>query len=223
MGRSSKKNKGGTKRARKKSMNTIKDTLFNKNISVIKTHGEPILVVDGLIESGRILTHIWKTGIDYHLPKNFKPKSILFLGLGGGSNVIYAHQKFPDAKLTAIEIDPQMVEIANNFYELNKKVPKLEIVIADALDFINKLALDDPRSTIYDLVLVDCFVGKYIPKKLEDLDFIDGVKSHSKYTLINRIWFNEHHFDTIFFMKSLSTRHIFSKVHTSTNVILSLL
>jgi len=199
-------------------MNTIKDPRFNKNISVIKTHGEPILVVDGLIESGRILTHIWKTGIDYHLPKGFSPKSILFLGLGGGSNVIYAHQKFPNAKLTAVEIDPQMVGIANKYYKLDKKVPGLEIIIADALDYVNALTTEH-----FALILVDCFEGKYIPKKLEDLDFIDGVKSHSKYTLINRIWYNEHHFDTIFFMKSLSTRYVYSKVHTSTNVILSLL
>lgn len=199
------------------------DTPYNKNLTLIEGYGEPTLISGDLIESGHILTNIWKTGVDYHVPKEFIPQNILLLGLGGGSNAIYLHKKYPRAQITAVEIDPFMVEIANKYFKLNKKIPNLKVIIVDALDFINKLSLDDPRSMIYDLVLVDCFEGKWIPKKLEDLDFIGKVKDHSRYTLINRIWYNEHHFDTVFFMKSLSTRFVFSKVHTPTNVILSLL
>lgn len=206
------------------------DTPCNKGLTLIKGYGEPTLISGDLIESGHILTHIWKTGIDYLLPKNFTPKNVLLLGLGGGSNAIYVHKKYPNTQITAIEIDPLMVEIANKYFKLNKKIPDIKIIIADALDFINKLSLDHRPSDdlpagrqVYDLVLVDCFEGKWIPKKLENLDFIQKIKDHSRYTLINRIWYNEHHISTISFMKSLSTRFIYSKVHTSTNTILSLL
>lgn len=201
------------------------DTNHNKNTSLIGNWGEPTLISDGLIESGQILTHIWKTGVDYHLPKHFIPKKILLLGLGGGSNAVYVHNKFPEAEITAVEIDPQMVDIANKHFKLNKKVPNIKIVIADALNYVQNLGTNnqEPRTMNFDLTLVDCFEGKWIPKKLENLDFIQKIKDHSRYTLINRIWYNEHHSDTVFFMKSLSTRFIFSKVHTTTNVLLSLL
>lgn len=201
----------------------LKDTKYNKNISVVNGFGEPTLIVDGLVESGHILTHIWKTGINYHLPSDYVPKKVLLLGLGGGSNAIFVHKKYPDAKITVVEIDSFMVDLANKYYKLNKKVPQLDIVIADALDFVNKLSLNDPQSMIYDLVLVDCFEGKWIPKKLENLEFIQKIYNHSNYLLINRIWYHEHHSGTVRFMNSLSTKFVFSKVHTSTNVILSLL
>lgn len=196
---------------------TLKDTKFNKNISVITSFGEPTLIVDGLVESGTILTHIWKTGVNYHLPNFFTPKKILLLGLGGGSNTIFVHKKYPNAEITAVEIDPDMVTIANKYYKLNKKVPDLKIVIGDSFKYVNNLKEN------YDLVLVDCFVGKWIPKKFEDMAFVDKIYSHSKYLLINRVWYHEHHDSTIQFMKSLTSKFIFSKVHTSTNVILSLL
>lgn len=191
------------------------DTMHNKNISVTKGLGEPTLIVDGLVESGSILTNIWKTGLKKLLPKSFRPQTILLLGLGGGSNANLARQFFPKAHIVAVEIDPLMVEIAKKHYGL-EKLKNFKVVIADAVEFVKN------QEDHYDLVLVDCFVGKFIPKKMENLELFKKLHQFSRYTIINRIWFNEHHLDTIFFIRSLSSQFFFVKAHNSTNCLLSL-
>ncbi len=195
----------------------LPDTKYNKNISLVHQFGEPTLIVDGLVESGFLLTHIWKTGIKNLLPKSFLPKTILILGLGGGSNTKLVSKYFPKAQITAVEIDSKMVDIAKKYYKINR-VKNLKIVVSDAIDFIDNL-----KTTTYDLILVDCFEGKYIPKKLQDPLFIKKVYNHSQYTLINRIWYNEHHQETVFFLKSLTPFFLCSTVHTKTNIIVSLI
>lgn len=192
-----------------------KNTPFNKNITVTLGLGEPTLMVDGLVESGSILTNIWDTAIQKLLPKKFQPESILLLGLGGGSNANLARHHFPSSHITAVEIDPQMLEIAQKHYGLSK-LKNFEVVISDAIDFAKN------TNSSYDLILVDCFVGKYIPKKMESLKLFKRLSQISRYTLINRIWYNEHHLDTVFFMRQLSSQFFFIKAHNSTNVILSL-
>ena len=178
---------------------------------------QPTLYVDGLIESGDILTRIWKTGIKRLIPRTFIPKKILLLGLGGGSNTLLVSKLYPKAEITAVEIDPFMKEVGEKYFGL-KKVKHLQIVIADALDYVNKFTDKDQ----YDLVLVDCFEGKYIPKKLENLDFMDKLKNHSRYTLINRIHWYDHHESTMNFIRHLNTRFFFVNAYTLSNVLISL-
>ena len=195
------------------------DTPYNKNIRLKLYFPQPTMFVDGLIESGDILTHIWKTGLKKLVPRHFVPKTILILGLGGGSNTLLVNRLYPKAKITAVEIDPFMELVARKYFGLNK-IKNLEIIIADALDFANNLSRE--ASAKWDLVLVDCFEGKYIPKKLEDLDFLKKLKDHSRYTLINRIYWYEHGNATRNFLKSLSTRFIFVTAKTRSNVLISL-
>lgn len=190
---------------------------YNKNITVIDYLASTTVIVDGLIESGDIMTQVWRAGIKRLLPQSFIPKSVLLLGLAGGSNARLINKYFPSAHITAVEIDPLMIDIGNKYFSLNK-VKNMQIVIGDALNFANQMK---PRES-YDLILVDCFEGKYIPKKLEDLDFLKKLKDHSRYTLINRVYWYEHKPPTISFMKSLATRFFFIKTHTRSNLIISL-
>lgn len=193
------------------------DTPFNRHISLHQYLLQPTLMVDGLIESGDILTHIWKTGIKKLIPRTFVPQSILLLGLGGGSNTLLVRKLYPKAKITAVEIDPLMAHISKTHFGVDK-VKNLEIVIADALDFVG----DFDGKTHFDLVLVDCFEGKYIPKKLENLDFIQGLKDHARYVLINRIFWYDYHLPSLDFMRALTTRFFFVTAHTRSNLLISL-
>lgn len=195
----------------------IKDNLFNKNITLIDHYPEPTLIVDGLIESGRLLRQIWRTGISKLVPKKEVVKSILILGVGGGSNVRLVSKLYPQAKITAVEIDPQMVELASIYFGLSK-IKNLKLITQDAIAFVNNLDKET-----YDLVLVDCFVGKNIPDNVQDLGFLKKLSLHSKHLLINRIWYNEHHFETIFFLRKMSSYFTCIKVHTPTNIIVKLI
>lgn len=192
------------------------DTPYNRHISLHQYLFQPTLMVDGLIESGDILTHIWKTGLKKLIPRTFVPQSILLLGLGGGSNTLLVRRLYPTAKITAVEIDPLMASISKKYFGVDK-IKNLEIVIADALPFVHNLTTES-----YDLILVDCFEGKYIPKKLENLDFIQGLKDHARFVLINRIFWYDYHQPTLDFMRALSTRFFFVTAHTRSNLLISL-
>lgn len=195
----------------------VKDNPFNKNISLVNHYPEPTLIVDGLIESGRLLRHIWYTGISKLIAKDEVVKSILILGVGGGSNVRLVSKLYPQAKITAVEIDPQMVELANTYFGLSK-IKNLNMVTQDAIKFVQEL-----KNKKYDLVLVDCFVGKNIPDSVQDLGFLKKLSLHSKHLLINRIWYNEHHQETVFFLRKMSSYFTCIKVHTPTNIIVKLI
>lgn len=202
----------------------IEDNLFNKNISLVDHYPEPTLIVDGLIESGRLLRQIWHKGITIHIPKNEVIKTILVLGVGGGSNIRLVNKLYPQAKITGVEIDPQMVEIAKNYFGLSK-IKNLNLVTQDAIKYVEDLKPAHPAggTKTYDLVLVDCFVGKNIPSSVQDLGFLKKLSQHSKHLLINRIWYNEHHFETVFFLHKISTYFTCIIVHTPTNIIVKLI
>lgn len=200
------------------------DTKYNKNVKLICGAGEPTLVADDLIESGHLLTHIWKKGLKNLLPKGFLPQKILILGLGGGSNTNLVSRLYPSSSITAIEIDSQMVAIAQKYFQVTKN-KNLKIITTDAEKFVNDLrpTIYDPRSKLYDLILVDCFIGKYIPQSLQTMAFIRKLSQISRYTLINRIWYNEHHLETVFFLKELSKHFFYLKTQTRTNIVVSLI
>lgn len=190
---------------------------YNKDITVIDYLNSTSVIVDGLIESGNVMIEVWGKGMRRLLPKEFVPKSVLLLGLAGGCNAKLVNKYYPKARITAVELDPLMVDIGRKYFSLNK-VKNMNIIIDDALLYANKLG---PENS-FDLILVDCFEGKYIPKKLENLDFIQKLKDNSRYTLINRIHWYDHKAPTTSFMKSLATRFFFIKIHTRSNLVISL-
>jgi len=193
------------------------DSKFNKNISILRYLNSATLSVDGLIESGDILIQIWKKALNAFLPKSFKPKQVLLLGLAGGCNAHLVNRYFPKCQITAVEIDPFMIELGKKFFYL-KKNKNIKIIIDDAVHFVDSLKNEER----FDLIMVDCFVGKNIPKKLEDLNFLKKLKKHGRYIFINRLWWREEKTKTINFFKSISSHLFFIKTHTRSNVIISL-
>lgn len=196
----------------------IPDSKLNKNISILRYILGDTLLVDGLIESGDIMRHIWNVGINNLIPKSYKPKNVLLLGLAGGSNARLVNKLYPNTHITAVEIDPVMIEIGFKYFNF-RKIKNLEIITADALDFVNKLEDTDH----YDLVLVDCFIGQEIPKKLEALDFFKKLKDHSTYTLVNRLWHLQFKAVSQNFLNQLATKFQFVSTFTGTNLVISLI
>lgn len=193
------------------------DSKYNKNISVLTYLNSSTLIVDGLVESGDVMTHVWKKGIKSLLPQNFKPVKVLLLGLAGGSNARLINRYFPKANITAVDIDPVMIDLGKKFFRL-EKIKNLKIIITDALEFVRDL--DD--NEMFGLILVDCFLGKEIPKTLESVSFIKILKKHGRFVLINRLWWMEDKNKTAKFFRSISPHFFFVKAHTVSNVVISL-
>ena len=91
---------------------------------------------------------------------------VLILWVGGGSVIktIVDKIKFK-GKITGVEIDPEIIEIANTYFKLNT-INNLEIVIDDAFEFILK------TKDRYDLIIVDVFEDMTMPTFLFQNFFI---------------------------------------------------
>lgn len=193
------------------------DTKYNHHISVLRYLNQATLMVDGLVESGDVMIRVWKKAIKVLLPRSFYPQNALLLGLAGGCNARLINRYFPKTHITAVEIDHFMIELGKKYFNLGK-VKNLQVIIDDALNYVNNLK-DEDR---FDLVMVDCFIGKEIPKKFEDVIFLGKLKKHSRYVLINRLWWQEGKIITSNFLRSITSHFFFIKTGTRSNVIISL-
>lgn len=77
------------------------------------------------------------------------PRSALLIGLGAGSLTKFLHRQRPAARLTVVEIEPQVVSAARQYFKLPDESPYLRIVIADGADFLATSRAD------YDLIMID--------------------------------------------------------------------
>lgn len=190
---------------------------YNRGLVVVDYGTSATLFSENLIESGRIMTQIWGKGLKNLLPRSFSPSSVLLLGLAGGSNAALISQKYPQAQIIGVDIDPVMIDIGRRYFGLDK-VKNLTLVVEDASEFVRHL----PPDKVFDLVLLDCFIGENIPPKLESLSFITNLRCHSRFLLVNHLWWRRHRPATLRFMRSLATKFIFTRTHTWTNVVISL-
>lgn len=91
--------------------------------------------------------------------------SVLLLGLGGGSVIATLRKEFSFEKnIVAVDIDQVVIDIAANEFQV---VPStnLEIIRADAYDFI----VDCTKQ--FDLVIIDLFIDTKVPQKFHSLEF----------------------------------------------------
>jgi spermidine synthase len=193
------------------------DSKYNRHISVMTYLNSAVLTVDGLIESGDIMTHVWRKAIKTFIPKSTKPKKILLLGLAGGCNARLINHYFPQSQITAVEIDPFMIKLGKKYFNL-AKVKNLHLIIGDAYEYVNHLSPKDQ----FDLILVDCFIGQKIPLEFEEIGFLQKLRQHGRFVLINRLWWQKEKQVTANFLRSITPHFFFLKTHTRSNLIISL-
>ena len=89
-----------------------------------------------------------------------KLENILVLGVAGGSVIQTLRNDFKvNAKITGVEIDPDVIELANRYFKLNS-MSNLELIIADAFEFVTT------TNTTYDLIIIDIFNDTTMPEEL---------------------------------------------------------
>jgi len=75
--------------------------------------------------------------------------SLLMLGLGGGTVLRQLRHFLPEIEITAVEIDGEMIRLAQEYMELDKL--NIQVVHADAFDFLAQ------PSDSYDIVIDDLY------------------------------------------------------------------
>ncbi len=94
---------------------------------------------------------------------------ILLLGVAGGSVIktLVDEVRYKN-RITGVDIDPAIIEIANQFFKLNE-IENLEIVIDDAFEFVLK------TKEKYDLIIIDIFQDTTMPNFLFESFFIKRI------------------------------------------------
>jgi spermidine synthase len=116
----------------------------------------PIFEYPGLFFLGLALT-----------PKN---KNILMLGLGGGYIPKLFQKYLTDHRLTVIEVDPLIAELAETYFGFTP-ANNVELVLGDGFEFVARA-----ENGSYDQIWLDAFNGNYIPAHMCTKDFLAMVK-----------------------------------------------
>jgi spermidine synthase len=130
-------------------------------------------------------------------------ENILVLGVAGGSVIRTLVDEINfKGKVTGVDIDKAIIEIANSYFHLNE-IPNLEIIIDDAFEFVLK------TKDQYDLIIIDIFQDTKMPSFLFETHFINRICFLLKpkgFLLFNTMLLNEkqkqanleyvNHFDT---------------------------
>ena len=155
-----------------------RDSKYNGKVLVKRSWGlGTYLEVGGLTQSGGILNTIWRTALRKVYRKGLSVKSCLVLGLGGGTVVKWIRKYWPEAVITAIDIDPVMVELGKKYLGLKD----VDIKMGNALDF---------KKRGFDLVIIDTYCGDNFPPGFESDDFIKSL-TKEKCVLFNRLYYGE--------------------------------
>jgi spermidine synthase len=83
-----------------------------------------------------------------------QPRRIVQLGLGSAALTKFCYQKFPDARVTAAELNPNVIAICHAYFGLPPNDAHLDVREMDALDFVmapaNHGTVDVLQVDLYD-------------------------------------------------------------------------
>ncbi|GIJ93658.1 spermidine synthase [Capnocytophaga stomatis] len=145
---------------------------INKSIDVVLRGGRLVLDTPNTNYSYGSLQRILRLGLrKIGFSEVQKMQNILVLGLAGGSVVkTLVDEVGYTGKITAVDIDAEIVNVAKTYFNLGK-ISNLEIVIDDAQQFVQK------TKSKYDLIIIDVFQDDMMPEFLFSSKFTNQVLS----------------------------------------------
>jgi spermidine synthase len=98
-----------------------------------------------------------------------EPKSVLHIGLGGGSIVRWMHREFPETNHTVIEKNSAVIEAARRFFELPQD-NRLRLLKADVTEIIPTL------TEKFDIILLDAYTDFGAPEEVKRVEFLRNLR-----------------------------------------------
>lgn len=138
----------------------------SKNLEVTWANGELVLDSKNTNYSYGSLQRILRIGLEsIGFETVLKTEHILVLGVAGGSVIKTLSEEIGfKGRITGVEIDSEVLQIANSYFGLDK-IPNLEIIVDDA----SKYVLKDKNK--YGLIIVDIFQDTTMPDFLFEDSF----------------------------------------------------
>jgi len=199
---------------------------INGAIKVVHVFNKPRLIIGNMVQSGGMVKQIWEKAVLKFKQDNprTQPKNILIIGFGCGDCAFSLQQHFPQTKITGIEIDEHIIDMAKSYFNL-ASVKNLNIVITDGTQYVAKKAkLKKPQK--YDLVIIDVYLGKKMPKPFKTKKFFNNLTkllNQDGIIIFNHLFFKHHKQKVKEFITTLES--FFSNIslqRTATNLLIFL-
>ena len=96
-----------------------------------------------------------------------QPERITQLGLGTGALTKFCYRQFPDAQVTAVELNPSVIAICASMFKLPPSDARLTVLEMDAMDYVTDVAHHDSL----DVLQVDLYDATAKGPVLESAEF----------------------------------------------------
>lgn len=118
-------------------------------------------------------------------------KTLLGIGLGGGSVARYIHHHLPQIHQRVVEINPQVIRIARSHFALPQDDQRLQIIEGDGAEYI----ASHPETA--DVLFLDAYSSHGLPDELSTQMFFDHCASAlaQEGLLIANLWGSDKRFD----------------------------
>ena len=98
-----------------------------------------------------------------------RPTRLLMLGLGGGGMSNYLRGRLPGLEIDAVDIDPEVVRLAQTYFDVPKDDPRYRCHVDDARLFVER------QTAQWDMIMLDAFRGVFVPFHLKTVEFYKAV------------------------------------------------
>ncbi|MCB1502421.1 MAG: fused MFS/spermidine synthase [Bauldia sp.] len=95
------------------------------------------------------------------------------VGLGGGRTAWYHHKSVPGMHMTAVELDPAVAQIADQFFSVRSE-ENFDVEVMDGRVWLTKNDRD------FDIIMVDAYRGPFVPFHLLTTEFYELVSQRLK-------------------------------------------
>ncbi len=147
-----------------------KDSAYH-SIAVVDDETSRYLRFDSSFQSAMELDQPFVTPFEYvdylSLVHAYRPsaRNVLFVGLGGGSAPKRLWRDFPEVRMQAVEIDPEVVDVARRWFALPNS-PRLAVEVEDGRRYLVK---DERR---WDAIVLDAYYADSLPFHLATQEFL---------------------------------------------------
>ena len=164
------------------------DSKLNGKLEVSMSSGRYVLNSESSNYSFGSLHRVFRNALNAEGPKIIELGQVLVLGLGAGSVPHIMHKEWKyDVKITGVEKDKKVLEAGEKYFGLMKD-PLLEVVHADAHDYVSNC------SKLFGLVVVDLYVGRDVPPECEEELFwakLGHIVSKPGLLMFNKVVYDE--------------------------------
>lgn len=96
---------------------------------------------------------------------NEDPRDVLMVGLGGGSVAKYVRHHLPQARVRILELDPQVLAIARQCFQVPPDDDRFEVIVGDGAEYMAR------RDIAADLIMVDGYDAESHVEELATREF----------------------------------------------------